>query len=102
MLKRLKALEGRMGLFESDEDNSSESRSPSPKERKRKRERSERDLSFGRQKKWKGPHARICNLYVQGKCPRVSMNVMISKLALSKQFDSDQDFAKIFSQGREG
>ena len=74
MLRKLKMLEGEMGLVESEgeaEEGSSGSRSPSPpgpNGNKRKREKAERE--FGR-KKWKGPQRRICNLYVQGKCPRV-------------------------------
>ena len=80
MLRKMKMLEGEMGLVESEgteEQSSGASRSPSPgggTVRKRKRDNNEWDAGpaaeFGR-KKWKGPQRRICNLYVQGKCPRV-------------------------------
>ena len=72
MLRKLKALEGDMGLIresESEEERSEEEEDPALlAERKRKRDMSE--MEFGR-KKWKGPNARICNLFLQGKCPRV-------------------------------
>lgn len=84
MLRKMKMLEGEMGLVESEgteEQSSGASRSPSPggggTARKRKRDKNEwggpagLPGEFGR-KKWKGPQRRICNLYVQGKCPRVS------------------------------
>lgn len=71
-MKRMKALEGVMGLVESEseEGRSAESRSPSPGSFREKRKRDPNEQDPGR-KKWKGPKSRYCNLYLQGKCPRV-------------------------------
>ena len=63
MLKRLKELEGEMGLGDSDSDSSGSDTS-----NKRKREM----MDMQARKKWKGHEPRLCNLFLQGKCPRVS------------------------------
>jgi len=79
MLKRLKALEGEMGLVESEEeeggDTSGDNSSCQDKEKKRKRDKSEKDRG---RKKWKGPETRPCNLYLQGKCPREENECLFS------------------------
>ena len=69
MLKKLKALERGMGLGESEEESSG---SESVSHKKRKRENME---LMQERKKWKGQggqETRLCNLYLMGKCPRVS------------------------------
>ena len=69
-----------MGLVESENEEvrNPDSRSPSPgshrEKEKRKRDLSENDSG---RKKWKGPKTRYCNLYLQGKCPRVSFIIFL-------------------------